>query len=147
MEQNDIIAHLEHKNVKPTANRILVLKTLFDNTDKPVSLADLERILMPMDKSSIFRTLTLFLEHDITHSFEDGRGVLQYELCSSELKGKHSDMHIHFYCESCHKSFCMTEIRLPEFHLPEGFTPHSASFVIKGECPQCRKKHERDKTV
>ena len=71
METNDLADSLELKGVKPTANRILVLKALKEQAC-PVSLTDLEDILATMDKSSIFRVLTLFLEHDIVHSFEDG---------------------------------------------------------------------------
>jgi Fur family ferric uptake transcriptional regulator len=36
----------------------------------------------------------------------------------------------------------MEDIHIPSFELPEGFYPHSISFVIKGECPDCRKKHQ-----
>ena len=37
-----------------------------------------------MDKSSIFRTLTLFIEYDVVHTFEDGRGIVNYELCGEK---------------------------------------------------------------
>lgn len=141
METNDLADSLELKGLKPTANRILVLKALKEQAC-PVSLTDLEDILATMDKSSIFRVLTLFLEHDIVHSFEDGRGILNYELCTSKTVCNLSDAHIHFYCESCRKSFCMDDIPLPEFELKPGFTMRSVSFVIKGECPECGRKHK-----
>ena len=80
MEQQDIIIKLEAKGIKPTANRILVLKTLASE-HHPQSLSSLEHKMLTMDKSSIFRVLTLFLEHDVVHAFEDGRGILNYELC------------------------------------------------------------------
>ena len=140
MNSNDITLKLEHKGVKPTANRILVYKTLLE-FDRPASIADIEGRQLQMDKSSIFRVLTLFLEHEVVHAFEDGRGVLNYELCEEDGKCDHHDGHIHFYCESCHRSFCMEDIHIPSFELPEGYYPHSVSFVIKGECPDCRRKH------
>lgn len=140
MEAKDLATSLELKSVKPTANRILVLKALKEQA-RPLSLTDLEDILATMDKSSIFRVLTLFLEHDIVHSFEDGRGILNYELCTSKAVCNQSDAHIHFYCESCRKSFCMDDIPFPAFELRQGFTMHSVSFVIKGECPECNRKH------
>ena len=136
----DIITCLEQKGVKPTANRMLVLKAL-RQSHRPMSLADLEDALPTVDKSSIFRVLTLFLEHDIAHAFEDGRGVLNYELCTSQGPCDLSDAHMHFYCESCQKSFCMDDVPFADLHLPQGFTPHSLSFVVKGECPACRKRH------
>ena len=140
MNSQDIISRLESKGIRPTANRILVMKTLMGEQN-PQSLSNLERKMVSMDKSSISRTLTLFLEHDVVHAFEDGRGVLCYELCEEKGACDHHDGHIHFYCESCQRSFCMEDIHIPSFELPEGFYPHSISFVIKGECPDCRKKH------
>ena len=140
METEEIISKLEAKGIKPTSNRILVMKALASG-ENPQSLKDLEQKMVSMDKSSIFRTLTLFLEHDAVHAFEDGRGVLNYELCEEDGECDHHDGHIHFYCESCHRSFCMEDIHIPSFELPEGFYPHSISFVIKGECPECRKRH------
>ena len=136
-----MISRLESKGIRPTANRILVMKTLMGEQN-PQSLSNLERKMVSMDKSSIFRTLTLFLEHDVVHAFEDGRGVLCYELCEEKGACDHHDGHIHFYCESCQRSFCMEDIHIPSFELPEGFYPHSISFVIKGECPDCRKKRQ-----
>lgn len=141
MNSQDMISRLESKGIRPTANRILVMKTLMGEQN-PQSLSNLERKIVSMDKSSIFRTLTLFLEHDVVHAFEDGRGVLCYELCEEKGACDHHDGHIHFYCESCQRSFCMEDIHIPSFELPEGFYPHSISFVIKGECPDCRKKHQ-----
>ena len=141
MNSQDIISRLESKGIRPTANRILVMKTLMGEQN-PQSLSNLERKMVSMDKSSIFRTLALFLEHDVVHAFEDGRGVLCYELCEEKGACDHHDGHIHFYCESCQRSFCMEDIHIPSFELPEGFYPHSISFVIKGECPDCRKKHQ-----
>lgn len=141
MNSQDMISRLESKGIRPTANRILVMKTLMGEQN-PQSLSNLERKMVSMDKSSIFRTLTLFLEHDVVHAFEDGRGVLCYELCEEKGACDHHDGHIHFYCESCQRSFCMEDIHIPSFELPEGFYPHSISFVIKGECPYCRKKHQ-----
>lgn len=141
MNSQDMISRLESKGIRPTANRILVMKTLMGEQN-PQSLSNLERKMVSMDKSSIFRTLTLFLEHDVVHAFEDGRGVLCYELCEEIGACDHHDGHIHFYCESCQRSFCMEDIHIPSFELPEGFYPHSISFVIKGECPDCRKKHQ-----
>ena len=141
MNSQDIISRLESKGIRPTANRIPVMKTLMGEQN-PQSLSNLERKMVSMDKSSIFRTLTLFLEHDVVHAFEDGRGVLCYELCEEKGACDHHDGHIHFYCESCQRSFCMEDIHIPSFELPEGFYPHSISFVIKGECPDCRKKHQ-----
>ena len=140
MTTEEIIEKLEKKGIKGTANRITVYRTLA-NAEVPVTLSMLEDELVTVDKSSIFRVLTLFLEHDVVHAFEDGRGVLHYELCGNEGRCDLSDSHLHFYCESCHKSYCLDDVQLPDIALPNGFSAHSVSFVVKGECPDCNRRH------
>ena len=139
METSEAIDILEGKGVKPTANRIIVFKTLHD-LHRPMSLKDLEMKLLSMDKSSIFRVLSLFLEHDVVHTFEDGRGLLNYELCGHRGACKHDENHVHFYCESCKRSFCLEKVHIPDVCLPEGFEAHSVSFVVKGICKKCKRE-------
>ncbi len=139
MEHQEVVERLEQKGIKATANRIIIYRELAQ-ADRPMSIADIEQQLLSLDKSSIFRVLTLFLEHDVVHTFTDGRGVLHYELCSSRGSCKHNDSHPHFYCESCQQSFCLDDVAIPAVELPEGFSTHSVSFIIKGECPNCRRK-------
>lgn len=139
MHSQDVVLRLEEKGIKPTANRILVYNTLAEN-ERPQSLSDLEGLLVVMDKSSIFRVLALFEEADVVHTFTDGRGIIHYELCGSHGACSHDDGHVHFYCETCRQSFCLTEEQLPAVSLPEGYTQHSVSYVVKGECAKCRKR-------
>lgn len=139
MTGEEVAKRLEQKGIRPTANRILVYRMLAQK-QSPLSLKNLELLLLDIDKSSIFRVLTLFLDHDVVHTFEDGRGVLNYELCSNTGKCSRHDIHPHFYCESCQRSFCLESQHIPHVDLPEGFTAHSVSFVIKGECEECKNK-------
>ena len=53
IDSNNAEELLKQKGVRPTANRILILKTL-QNEHRPMSLSTMEAILLPMDKSSIF---------------------------------------------------------------------------------------------
>ena len=141
MDSQEIIRRLEQKSVKPTVNRILVYNTLV-NAQHPVSMKDIENEMLSLEKSSIFRVLTLFEQHDVVHAFEDGRGVVHYELCEHEDgECHHTDGHLHFYCEICQQTFCLEDVKIPYISLPAAFHPHSISFVIKGECPNCSAKH------
>lgn len=139
MNAEEVVEYLHGKGIKPTTNRILVVKAMHQEA-RPLTLSDLENIMPLMDKSSIFRVLTLFQQNDVVHTFEDGRGMLNYELCHHEGVCTHSDGHSHFYCEQCQRSFCLDHTHLPEFHLPEGFSVHSVSLVIKGTCAECAKR-------
>jgi len=135
MDSLRITERLEHKGVKATANRILVYKSLQNN--HPLSLADIESMLITMDKSSIFRVLTLFVEHDVVHSFSDGRGVVHYELCTDDEHCHHDNDHVHFYCENCQQTYCLEDIHVPSIQLPEGFITNEISVIVKGKCPHC----------
>lgn len=126
---------LEKKGVKPTAIRLLVLKALSEQQD-PVSLSELEASLGTVDKSTLFRSLSLFLEHHVVHAFEDGNGVLKYELCRNPDGCSVNDMHVHFYCTRCHRTYCLPS-RIPVIALPEGFEMESVNFMLKGLCPHC----------
>lgn len=65
MSNNDVEDILTRKEVKPTSNRILVMRELI-KASHPVSLADLEISLgFSMDKASIFRVLELFTDYNI----------------------------------------------------------------------------------
>lgn len=132
----DAIEILESKGVKATANRILVLKELM-SASRPVNLADLEESLPTMDKTSIFRVLELFASRDVVHVLEDGSRSLKYELCHGGKHHSPADEHVHFYCESCGKTYCLSSIPVPEIAVPEGFMTHSINYMIKGLCPSC----------
>lgn len=135
---NDIVNRLESKGIRPTAVRLLVAQVLAEAT-MPLSLADIEMILDTAPKSTIFRALNLFLEHRLVHCFEDGSGSLKYELCHSDDECSIDDMHTHFYCERCQRTFCFKTIQVPAIELPLGFTMNSVNYMIKGVCDKCKK--------
>lgn len=139
MSNNDVEDILTRKEVKPTSNRILVMRELI-KASHPVSLADLEISLgFSMDKASIFRVIELFSEKDIVHVIEDGSRSLKYELCHSGTHHTISDQHVHFYCERCKETYCFEDVSVPLVNIPEGFSPHAINYMIKGICPKCSK--------
>ena len=133
------------RDIKPTAVRTLVLKEL-DDSGCALSLSDLEGRLGTVDKSSIFRSLTLFLAHHLVHCVDDGSGQIKYAVCSDDCHcGEDgdcgmADLHTHFYCERCHRTFCLRGLPVPEVKVPQGFTLHTANYVLKGICPDCAGK-------
>lgn len=139
MSNNDVEDILTRKEVKPTSNRILVMRELI-KASHPVSLADLEISLgFSMDKASIFRVLELFSEKDIIHVIEDGSRSLKYELCHSGTHHTIADQHVHFYCERCKETYCFEDVSVPLVNILEGFSPHAINYMIKGICPKCSK--------
>ena len=130
---------LAQREIQPTAIRLMVLRTM-QKAGRSVSLSDLEDMLDTVDKSTIFRTLTLFLSHHLIHSIDDGTGSFKYAVCSSSCSCEVGDLHTHFHCMECNRTFCFTNIPTPVVKLPEGFTLSSINYVLKGLCPECAAK-------
>lgn len=124
------------RGIKPTATRLLILREMFRG-DETVSLPQLERLLPTVDKSTISRTLSLFLMHRLIHVVDDGSGSLKYNVCSDDCDCSVEDEHTHFCCERCHRTFCLKNIHVPVVPLPDGFVLNSINYVIKGLCPEC----------
>ena len=94
MEEKKYLDLLAKRDIQPTAIRILVLRTMMQ-AGRSVSLLDLETMLDTVDKSTIFRTLTLFLSHHLIHSIDDGTGSFKYAVCSDSCSCDVSDLHTH----------------------------------------------------
>lgn len=133
------VDRLKQRGVRVTAVRILVLKAMIEE-DRAVSLLDLETKLETVDRSTIFRTLSVFLAHHVIHDMEDGSGSVKYEVCFGKDSCSIDDMHIHFYCEVCHRTYCFHSLHIPVVKLPEGFNMHGVNYMVKGVCKACTDK-------
>ncbi len=146
----DLEQELLQRGIKPTAIRLLIFKEM-KKLDCAVSLTDLETKLGTVDKSTIFRTLTLFLAHHLVHCIEDGSGYTKYAICKHECRcggegdDGFSDHHTHFFCEACHRTFCLHGLPIPTVKVPQGFLLHTANYVLKGLCPDCSTKPHHNK--
>ena len=127
---------LEEHAVKVTPNRLLVARALA-HAGRPLSLMELEARLESIDKSAIFRTLATFREAHLVHVLEDAGDGVRYELCHSHLD-EDDDVHVHFYCVKCRRTYCLENIPVPPVEVPEGYEPESVSYLVKGVCPKCR---------
>lgn len=126
------------RGIKPTAVRILVLKAMI-HFPQAFSLSDLEDELDTVDKSTLSRTIHLFHDKLLIHSIDDGSGSMKYSVCSSDCMCELNDLHVHFTCVGCHKTFCLESISIPQVQLPPGFMLENVNFVLKGYCDTCSK--------
>lgn len=138
MMNEKLVKRLEKNGIKPTANRLLVLDAI-SKKNEIFSILDLEAELETIDKSTLFRTLTLFQQHLLVHTIDDGSGSLKYSVCDVECDCSPDWQHVHFYCISCNHAYCLRSISIPKVELPVGFEIKSINYVIKGVCDQCRK--------
>ena len=136
MSDYDVLHIMGEHGVRPTANRLMIARAMSE-AGRPMSMSELETSLETIDKSIISRTLSQFREHHMVHAIEDGGGI-RYELCRCHAdESEDSDLHAHFYCERCGKTFCLENIPVPAVYLPRGYQSITVNYLIKGICPQC----------
>jgi Fur family ferric uptake transcriptional regulator len=129
----------EKAGIRLTAVRLLIWREIRKSFDGAFSLADLEDALPTVDKSTLFRTLTLLSEAHLLHDIDDGSGSHKFCVCHHD-DTLHCTGHVHLTCRVCHKTYCLTDIRIPQVELPAGFIPEEAEYIVKGVCPECAKR-------
>ena len=130
---------LDNAGIRITANRLLIWRQVRHGFCDAFSLADLEAKLPTIDRSTIFRTLTLLTEAHLLHDIDDGTGMQKYCVCHQD-DTRQCMGHVHLSCRICHHTYCLPNVRIPQVPLPEGFEPEEAEYVIKGICTKCRKR-------
>ncbi|MBB1150380.1 MULTISPECIES: transcriptional repressor [unclassified Myroides] len=125
------------KNIKPTAMRILVLKFL-KQQEGAVSLADIENSFDQSDRVTIYRTVKTFESKGLLHRIT-ATNTTQYALCSSNCsEDKHRDTHLHFICNQCKKTICLTQVAIPTIEIPDGFQLSQIEVIAQGICNDCK---------
>lgn len=128
---------LESKEIRVTAMRLLVYKFLSEK-DSAATLTDIENAFAKADRTTIYRTLKTFEEKAIVHQINDGTGITKYALCEKgcncEIK---NDLHLHFHCNNCKETICLTDHKIPQIKVPQGFISENINLVVKGICDKC----------
>ena len=128
---------LKKRNIKPTAMRQLVLEVLTEQTTA-ISLPELELKFEKADKATLYRTLKTFEENKLIHSIDDGTGAVKYALCRETCECEPQDLHVHFYCTNCQKTYCLNDTPVPAINLPKGFSLNGVNMVVNGICTNCQ---------
>lgn len=132
----DIEKILLDAGIKPTAIRLMAMKEII-TMGYAFTLTEMEERLDTVDKSTLFRTLTLFLEHKLIHEIQIGSHSRLY--CRCECKGSHTS-HIYFTCKSCGKTFSIKDVDTSSIPRPSGFIVEETNCVMRGICSDCAKK-------
>ena len=127
---------LNTKNIKPTSMRLLVLKQLVESKSA-VSLGELENTFEKVDKVTLYRTLKTFEQKKLIHSIDDGSRAVKYALCEENCECEPQDQHVHFHCEKCEETYCLTNTKIPSLNIPVAFQANSVNMVYKGICANC----------
>lgn len=129
---------LKSHDIRPTAVRIMLWRTL-TTLDYAFSLADVEVLLPTVDRSTLFRALTLFAEQQLLRVLDDGMGQHKYCVTPPSHEEEH---HVHLTCTYCGKTFCLKSQNIPEVEVPEGFVVEEVQYVIRGRCAACAHKRK-----
>ena len=134
---NEIDKKLTDKEVRPTAMRTLVYQQLAQQ-DTAVALTDIEQAFTKADRTTLYRTIKTFEEKGIVHQIDDGTGISKYALCEPGCNCEiENDLHLHFHCNTCDTTVCLTEHKIPKINLPEGYVAEDVNLVVKGICSAC----------
>lgn len=125
---------LKHKEVKPTAMRILVAEEFLKNSEAK-SLQTIEEALPKADKVTIYRTIRTFLDNDIIHSVLLPDGQTKYALCEHEDHQHH--VHPHFTCNKCGETHCLPETNIKMETFPREYQISDVLLTLSGICPKC----------
>ena len=135
---------LHKAGIRITAVRKMIWQQVRHSTNEVFSLSDLEEAMPTVDKSTLFRstlfrTLTLLSDSHLLHNVDDGSGSQKYCVCHHD-DTRHCSGHVHLTCRMCHRTVCLTDVKIPQVPLPDGFIPEETEYVVKGLCAKCAKR-------
>lgn len=135
MEINNLF---NKRNIKKTKVRSELLE-LFTVSDSSFSVPDiLKKINATKDKVTIYRALVLFENKGLIHKVPDSDSKLRYALCSLEcVSAVHTHSHAHLVCTECSDTFCMDDIKLPEFSFSTKIFVDHYELILNGKCENC----------
>ena len=86
-----------------------------------------------LDRTTIFRTLNLFVEKKILLRIPFADGVNRYLVLQTK-----DTVHSNFICNGCKKIIPLELIVLPKAKLPKGFKFKNTEIIFSGLCSSCR---------
>jgi Fe2+/Zn2+ uptake regulation proteins len=138
-----IIKILEDNGIKPTPMRMLVLEKMLTQSCN-LSLTEIENLLYPADRTTIYRTLQTFVKNGIAHAIDTANNGSVYALCHDGCThNAHMDQHPHFVCENCKKITCCTDFVFSLQQKPNTpqYVIHKIEMTIKGICRECNEQN------
>jgi Fur family transcriptional regulator, ferric uptake regulator len=137
-KHKDLLAVLKSNNMRITPARRILLQFILDNKSRQISMKDihefLEKKLVGVDRSSVYRNLETFKKLDIVQELDLPTGkVFQYVLDRK--------VHHFYICKACGKAsrgneelFQKIEAALKDVH---AFSKANLSIVFYGYCGKC----------
>jgi Fur family transcriptional regulator, ferric uptake regulator len=119
------------KSLRNSKKRELIL-SVFTNGD----LLDANEVcqkLPQVDRATIYRNLSLFVEQGTLREVNIKKGITHYEL------NREGDVHQHFVCDNCEKVI-LVDVDIEEIKkiLPKDIEFKNFELNLKGQCENCK---------
>lgn len=139
-EMDNLVEILLRYKLRNTEIRREIL-ALFLETAYALSHQYIEKKLASkFDRVTLYRTLKAFEESGLVHRIANDKETIEYALCKDDCHvehHKHSDNHAHFRCDTCHKTYCLDNVGIPDLHIPKGFSAKDFQLLVSGICDKC----------
>ena len=134
----DMKSMLKSAKLKVTPPRLTVLSRLLD-AGRPMSHTEIQEQAPDMDRVTLYRTLTAFVEADIAHQVQGLDGMWRFCAHTRGERGCPGN-HPHFLCTACGRMTCLLDQSMPRVEVPEGYDVNGKQLVAYGICADCLKK-------
>lgn len=122
---------LESKGIKPSLQRIMVMKYLYEHRTHPTVdeiYNNLHETMPTLSKTTIYNTLTLFEKAGAIQAITIDNNNLRFD---ADI-----NVHAHFRCKRCNRIFDL-EIDNIEASIPSGFRVDESHVYFMGICNNC----------
>jgi Fur family ferric uptake transcriptional regulator len=126
---------LEDCGLRKTHPRLALLCVLFQTDYALTSEQIYEQLDCSTDKATVYRTLLVFLRHNIVHQAYIRDRRRHFELANY---CKPDQCHPHFTCRSCGRTICLRQVVVPAVqNIPDGFLVLHRQIRLEGLCDEC----------
>ncbi len=133
-KSNDV---LKSTKLKLTRQRIRLLNEIIDMETTFTAGSLYKKVKDDMDLVTIYRVLNVFSKNKIIREVLSNNETKIYEMSCI-----HNPLHPHFYCRSCNKLFCLSELNQEDYislqKYSKNFLVDSISIQIYGLCDKCK---------
>jgi Fur family transcriptional regulator, ferric uptake regulator len=125
---------LADRGLKKTRQRLSILNLLLSSTT-PLSHQEISKKIPWLDKVTVYRVLSSFLEKNIAHRIETQDHTWHFAVCPC---GHTAHCHPHFSCRKCGRVECLSDMKLPVWGKPKnGYRIENQEIYLHGLCVQC----------
>lgn len=127
---------LRDAGLKVTPVRLEILEFLV-RARRPLSHAEAQAHMPHLDRVTLYRTLSSFVESDIAHQVQGLDGMWRF-CAHTKQDGRCPGNHPHFLCTACGKMTCLLAQYMPRVDVPAGCSVDGKQLVVYGICEACR---------